>query len=65
MVKSKLCNLRGLSPRQLVEHHEEAEVTHVYTTTLIAPTSSVFVHVFESFFFHHTSGNGRLFHCKW
>lgn len=25
MVKSKLCNLHGLSPQQLVEHHEEAE----------------------------------------
>lgn len=25
MVKSKLCNLHGLSPRKLVEHHEEAE----------------------------------------
>ncbi|KAM8860351.1 DNA-directed RNA polymerase I subunit RPA2 [Spinachia spinachia] len=25
MVKSKLCNLHGLSPRELVEHHEEAE----------------------------------------
>lgn len=27
MVKSQLCNLHGLSPRQLVEHHEEAEVS--------------------------------------
>uniref|UniRef100_A0A3Q3J2Z8 DNA-directed RNA polymerase subunit beta n=1 Tax=Monopterus albus TaxID=43700 RepID=A0A3Q3J2Z8_MONAL len=25
MVKSKLCNLRGMSPRELIEHHEEAE----------------------------------------
>uniref|UniRef100_A0A667ZR03 DNA-directed RNA polymerase subunit beta n=1 Tax=Myripristis murdjan TaxID=586833 RepID=A0A667ZR03_9TELE len=25
MVKSKLCNLHGLSPKELVEHHEEAE----------------------------------------
>ncbi|XP_034537373.1 DNA-directed RNA polymerase I subunit RPA2 [Notolabrus celidotus] len=25
MVKSNLCNLHGLSPRELVEHHEEAE----------------------------------------
>ncbi|XP_051928915.1 DNA-directed RNA polymerase I subunit RPA2 isoform X2 [Hippocampus zosterae] len=25
MVKSKLCNLHGMTPRQLVEHHEEAE----------------------------------------
>ncbi|XP_041646218.1 DNA-directed RNA polymerase I subunit RPA2 [Cheilinus undulatus] len=25
MVKSKLCNLHGLSPRGLVEHHEEAQ----------------------------------------
>ncbi|XP_054646633.1 DNA-directed RNA polymerase I subunit RPA2 [Dunckerocampus dactyliophorus] len=25
MVKSKLCNLHGMSPKQLVEHHEEAE----------------------------------------
>lgn len=26
MVKSKLCNLRGLTPKELVGHHEEAEV---------------------------------------
>lgn len=26
MVKSKLCNLYGLSPKELIEHHEEAEV---------------------------------------
>lgn len=26
MVKSKLCNLHGLSPKELIEHHEEAEV---------------------------------------
>lgn len=26
MVKSKLCNLHGMTPQQLVEHHEEAEV---------------------------------------
>lgn len=26
MVKSKLCNLHGMSPKQLVDHHEEAEV---------------------------------------
>lgn len=26
MVKSKLCNLRGMTPKELVEHHEEAEV---------------------------------------
>uniref|UniRef100_A0A665TZI2 DNA-directed RNA polymerase subunit beta n=1 Tax=Echeneis naucrates TaxID=173247 RepID=A0A665TZI2_ECHNA len=25
MVKSKLCNLHGMSPKELVEHHEEAE----------------------------------------
>ncbi|XP_022376226.1 DNA-directed RNA polymerase I subunit RPA2 isoform X3 [Enhydra lutris kenyoni] len=25
MVKSKLCNLHGLSPKALIEHHEEAE----------------------------------------
>uniref|UniRef100_A0A673BFY2 DNA-directed RNA polymerase subunit beta n=1 Tax=Sphaeramia orbicularis TaxID=375764 RepID=A0A673BFY2_9TELE len=25
MVKSKLCNLYGMSPKELVEHHEEAE----------------------------------------
>ncbi|TNM99662.1 hypothetical protein fugu_012695 [Takifugu bimaculatus] len=25
MVKSQLCNLHGLTPRELVEHHEEAE----------------------------------------
>uniref|UniRef100_A0A671KNK8 DNA-directed RNA polymerase subunit beta n=1 Tax=Sinocyclocheilus anshuiensis TaxID=1608454 RepID=A0A671KNK8_9TELE len=25
MVKSKLCNLHGLSPKELIEHHEEAE----------------------------------------
>ncbi|XP_036402565.1 DNA-directed RNA polymerase I subunit RPA2 [Megalops cyprinoides] len=25
MVKSKLCNLHGLSPKELTEHHEEAE----------------------------------------
>ncbi|KAM8888744.1 DNA-directed RNA polymerase I subunit RPA2 [Synchiropus picturatus] len=25
MVKSKLCNLHGMSPKDLVEHHEEAE----------------------------------------
>ncbi|KAL0178473.1 hypothetical protein M9458_027367, partial [Cirrhinus mrigala] len=25
MVKSKLCNLYGLSPKELIEHHEEAE----------------------------------------
>ncbi|XP_029962252.1 DNA-directed RNA polymerase I subunit RPA2 [Salarias fasciatus] len=25
MVKSKLCNLHGLSPKELVEHHEESE----------------------------------------
>lgn len=25
MVKSKMCNLHGMSPRELVEHHEEAE----------------------------------------
>ncbi|XP_077463108.1 DNA-directed RNA polymerase I subunit RPA2 isoform X1 [Stigmatopora argus] len=25
MVKSKWCNLRGMTPRELVEHHEEAE----------------------------------------
>ncbi|XP_027863285.1 DNA-directed RNA polymerase I subunit RPA2 isoform X1 [Xiphophorus couchianus] len=25
MVKSKLCNLHGLSPKELVKHHEEAE----------------------------------------
>lgn len=29
MVKSKLCNLHGMSPKELVEHHEEAEVRHV------------------------------------
>ncbi len=26
MVKSKLCSLHGLSPKELIEHHEEAEV---------------------------------------
>jgi len=26
MVKSTLCNLHGLSPKELVQHHEEAEV---------------------------------------
>lgn len=26
MVKSKLCNLHGLSPKQLVQHHEEEQV---------------------------------------
>lgn len=26
MVKSKLCNLYGLSPKALIEHHEEPEV---------------------------------------
>lgn len=26
MVKSRLCNLHGMSPKELVEHHEEAEV---------------------------------------
>uniref|UniRef100_A0A8D0CRW0 DNA-directed RNA polymerase subunit beta n=1 Tax=Sander lucioperca TaxID=283035 RepID=A0A8D0CRW0_SANLU len=25
MVKSKMCNLHGMSPKELVEHHEEAE----------------------------------------
>ncbi|XP_056147327.1 DNA-directed RNA polymerase I subunit RPA2 [Lampris incognitus] len=25
MVKSKLCNLHGLSPKELIQHHEEAE----------------------------------------
>lgn len=29
MVKSKLCNLYGMSPKELVEHHEEAEVRHL------------------------------------
>lgn len=29
MVKSKLCNLYGMSPKELVEHHEEAEVIHM------------------------------------
>lgn len=27
MVKSQLCNLHGMSPKELVRHHEEAEVT--------------------------------------
>lgn len=26
MVKSQLCNLHGLTPKELVKHHEEAEV---------------------------------------
>lgn len=26
MVKSKMCNLQGMSPTELVKHHEEAEV---------------------------------------
>lgn len=29
MVKSKLCNLHGLSPKELIERHEEAEVRTV------------------------------------
>lgn len=33
MVKSQLCNLHGLTPRELVEHHEEAEVRSPKTTT--------------------------------
>lgn len=28
MVKSQLCNLHGLTPKELVEHHEEAEVRY-------------------------------------
>uniref|UniRef100_A0A3Q2Q067 DNA-directed RNA polymerase subunit beta n=1 Tax=Fundulus heteroclitus TaxID=8078 RepID=A0A3Q2Q067_FUNHE len=31
MVKSKLCNLHGLSPKELVKHHEEAEVGFSFT----------------------------------
>lgn len=27
MVKSECCNLAGLSPKQLIQHHEEAEVS--------------------------------------
>lgn len=27
MVKSTLCNLHGLPPKALIEHHEEPEVT--------------------------------------
>lgn len=33
MVKSQLCNLHGLTPRELVEHHEEAEVRSPPTTS--------------------------------
>lgn len=33
MVKSQLCNLHGLTPRELVEHHEEAEVRSPTTMT--------------------------------
>lgn len=29
MVKSKLCNLCGFSPRDLLQHHEEEEVTGI------------------------------------
>lgn len=36
MVKSQLCNLHGLTPRELVEHHEEAEVRSPTTTTTSA-----------------------------
>lgn len=32
MVKSQLCNLRGLTPKELVKHHEEAEVRPSYTS---------------------------------
>lgn len=34
MVKSHLCNLHGLTPKQLVEHHEEAEVGSPTTFTM-------------------------------
>lgn len=33
MVKSQLCNLHGLTPKELVEHHEEAEVRSSPTLT--------------------------------
>jgi len=29
MVKSKLCNLYNLSPQELIQHHEEEEVTGI------------------------------------
>lgn len=34
MVKSRLCNLHGLSPKELIEHHEEAEVGCSWGTIL-------------------------------
>lgn len=34
MVKSQLCNLHGLTPKELVEHHEEAEVRSLTTLTI-------------------------------
>lgn len=61
MVKSKLCNLHGMSPKELVEHHEEAEVSHTVCNKLslnyniiIFKTLSVII-----------IGNGRIFHCEW
>lgn len=62
MVKTKLCNLHGMSPKELVEHHEEAEVRYVKVvklrrysmhasfTTQLLTTALTF------------TGNGRLFY---
>lgn len=41
MVKSQLCNLRGLTPTQLVEHHEEAEVSPACTQLQVKKPSNV------------------------
>lgn len=47
MVKSKLCNLYDLSPQELMQHHEEEEVTGI-----CGSGKSAFSVVFLSLFPH-------------
>lgn len=58
MVKSKMCNLYGLSPKELIEHHEEAEVqSHISDRS--KTTCNVGSHLIICF---KSTGNGRLFY---
>lgn len=67
MVKSKLCNLHGLSPKELIEHHEEAEVTFRFLICLLnrkpANVCTLILSMRDASFIllHFCSvGNGRL-----
>lgn len=62
MVKSKLCNLHGMSPKELIEHHEEAEVGYGNCTFKLSQDGFKYCPIIPA---STLTGNGRLFHCEW